>query len=631
MCGIYGYVSKDTISNYEEDIFTKLSSSAEIRGKEACGFALISEQYSEVLKFNTMSSKAYKDKEVKTVLKNFFKEDGSKVLMGHSRLQTNGTRDDNLNNQPVVYNENILLHNGIICNHESLSETFEIERESDLDSEYLIKRFNVLSTKMNPEMSLGTLFEEIEGEATIAIYENDNLHLVTNCGNLYYLYFDNSSELVFASEKYFLEELNLHSPDNKINKLEPGKHLMLNIKTSSISFADVNLSKINTDYSYKPIEDIQLKKKSFWKNNSQTVCTKGILNERMPGIKFDHDGISNIAKYFKPYETKETVELENKLAEHKKENGKDILVGFSGGRDSSYMLHLLKNKYEMNPIAVTYDWGMVTDLARRNQARMCGHLGVEHIIVAADIPEKRKNINLYLNAWLKNPHLGMVPLLMAGDKKYFQAITDTAKKNNISLVGFGSAPYEFTSFKTGFAGVIDSFEKEKNLKNILQASNNFSKLRLSLFYVKQVLGTPSYLNKGLLDAMFAFKHSYFDKKNYLQFFEYENWDENEINEILISNYGWESDPTIPSTWRIGDGTAPFYNFIYRSLAGFTEHDTFRNNQVLSGVLKREDALNIVKAENEPRFEKIHEYLDLINMDFDRTINRILDFSPYVDN
>jgi hypothetical protein len=285
----------------------------------------------------------------------------------------------------------------------------------------------------------------------------------------------------------------------------------------------------------------------------------------------------------------------------------------------------------MNPIAVTYDWGMVTDLARRNQARICGHLGVEHIIVAADIPEKRKNINLYLNAWLKNPHLGMVPLLMAGDKKYFQAITDTAKKNNISLVGFGSAPYEFTSFKTGFAGVIDSFEKEKNLKNILQASNNFSKLRLSLFYVKQVLGTPSYLNKGLLDAMFAFKHSYFDKKNYLQFFEYENWDENEINEILISNYGWESDPTIPSTWRIGDGTAPFYNFIYRSLAGFTEHDTFRNNQVLSGVLNREEALNIVKAENEPRFEKIHEYLDLINMDFDSTVNRILDISPYVDN
>ena len=99
MCGIYGYVSKDIISNYEEDLFTKLSSSAEIRGKEACGFALISENSSEVRKFNTMSSKVYKDKEVKTILKNFYKERGTKVLMAHSTHQTSGTRDDSLINQ----------------------------------------------------------------------------------------------------------------------------------------------------------------------------------------------------------------------------------------------------------------------------------------------------------------------------------------------------------------------------------------------------------------------------------------------------------------------------------------------------------------------------------------------------
>ena len=65
-----------------------------------------------------------------------------------------------------------------------------------------------------------------------------------------------------------------------------------------------------------------------------------------------------------PY--KNLINLENKLLEHKKNKNSDIVVGFSGGRDSSYMLHLLKTKYNMNPIAITYDWGMVTDLARRN-------------------------------------------------------------------------------------------------------------------------------------------------------------------------------------------------------------------------------------------------------------------------
>ena len=39
----------------------------------------------------------------------------------------------------------------------------------------------------------------------------------------------------------------------------------------------------------------------------------------------------------------------------------------------------------MKPVTYTYDWGMVTDLGRRNISRMCAELGVENIIVADDI------------------------------------------------------------------------------------------------------------------------------------------------------------------------------------------------------------------------------------------------------
>ena len=50
------------------------------------------------------------------------------------------------------------------------------------------------------------------------------------------------------------------------------------------------------------------------------------------------------------------------------------------------------------------------------------------------------------------------------------------------------------------------------------------------------------------------------------------WDENEINKTLINDYEWELAPDTTTTWRIGDGTAAFYNYVYK-LAGFTEHDT----------------------------------------------------------
>ena len=74
----------------------------------------------------------------------------------------------------------------------------------------------------------------------------------------------------------------------------------------------------------------------------------------------------------------------------------------------------------MKPITYTYDWGMVTDLGRRNISRMCAELGVENIIVAADIEKKRENIKKNLSAWLRSPHLGMIIILTAGDKHFFK-------------------------------------------------------------------------------------------------------------------------------------------------------------------------------------------------------------------
>ncbi len=63
---------------------------------------------------------------------------------------------------------------------------------------------------------------------------------------------------------------------------------------------------------------------------------------------------------------------------------------YSGGLDSSYGVHDRKTALKMNLVAFTYDWGMVTDLTRRNQARIGGQLGVEHSVRSADIQAKRR-------------------------------------------------------------------------------------------------------------------------------------------------------------------------------------------------------------------------------------------------
>ena len=158
----------------------------------------------------------------------------------------------------------------------------------------------------------------------------------------------------------------------KIVKLEPKEHVVYNFKSNFFQKFELSLSNIILNFTFKPIAEIESKSESFKKDNLQ-ICSLGILNENMPGISFNKAGISNFSEHFQPFRYKNIKLLEHILSENRVNNKKDIVVGFSGGRDSSYMLHLLKNKYNMNPIAVTYDWGMVTDLARRNQAVFVAH------------------------------------------------------------------------------------------------------------------------------------------------------------------------------------------------------------------------------------------------------------------
>jgi hypothetical protein len=81
-------------------------------------------------------------------------------------------------------------------------------------------------------------------------------------------------------------------------------------------------------------------------------------------------------------------------------------------------------------------------------------------------------------------------------------------------------------------------------------------------------------------------------------------------------------PDTNTTWRIGDGTAAFYNYVYYTVAGFTEHDTFRSNQVREGDLTREEALTLVQEENMPRYQNIKWYLDVLGFDFADVINTV---------
>src|SRR5690606_32345146 len=191
-------------------------------------------------------------------------------------------------------------------------------------------------------------------------------------------------------------------------------------------------------------------------------CTKCVLPETMPYIAFDADGVCNYCHNYRPRNhPRPKEELFELIEPFRRASGDEVLVPFSGGRDSSYGLHLIINELGLRPITYTYDWGMVTDLGRRNISRMSSKLGVENIIVAPDITKKRDYIRRNLNAWLKAPNLGMLSVLTAGDKHFFRHIETIKKQTGISLNLWGINPLEVTHFKSGFLGVPPDFAEER--------------------------------------------------------------------------------------------------------------------------------------------------------------------------
>ena len=261
---------------------------------------------------------------------------------------------------------------------------------------------------------------------------------------------------------------------------------------------------------------------------------------------------------------------------------------------------------------------MVTDLGRRNISRMCSRLGVENIIVADDISKKRRNIRLNLSAWLKAPHLGMIALLTAGDKHFFRHVETVKRQTGISLNLWGINPLEVTHFKTGFLGIKPDFEEKKVYSHGLS-----KQLRYHFLRTKAMTKSFGYFNRSLWDTLSGEYHrSFTEKRDYFHLFDYWRWDEEEINHTLLNEYNWEMAPDTTTTWRIGDGTAALYNYIYYTVAGFTEHDTFRSNQIREGQISRERALELVNVENQPRYQNIRWYLDTLGMDFTSVIKTI---------
>lgn len=597
MCGIFGIVTTGLV---KQEMIRTLAKKARQRGRDSSGFVTYKTSY-EITKA---------EHDIKRLSKKMNFNNAAMVL-GHSRLITNGLSD----NQPILRDEIILLHNGIIVNEDDVWQQLDDKPIYRIDSETIIAAAsNGLKKGLSVEELSCHILKTCKGVMACAMLlpKQGKLILFSNNGSLYYA--TDGNDVYFSSEKFALTSIGLRDTTQVLND-----SLILDVpkcnNTITVNESKSQRTNLIPEFVYNNSEANLLR----YEPHKLQRCTKCILPETMPYITFDNDGVCNYCRNYKVRNNpKPKSELFDLVEGYRRKGESECIVPFSGGRDSCYGLHLIVNELKMKPITYTYDWGMVTDLGRRNISRMCSQLGVENIIVADDISKKRRNIRLNLSAWLKSPHLGMIALLTAGDKHFFRHVKTVQKQTGVNLQLWGVNPLEVTHFKTGFLGIAPDFAlKTVYSSGAFKQANYHAKRTLAMFE------SPGYFNRSLWDTLSGEYHrSFASKSDYFHLFDYWKWDENLVDNTLLNDYDWEKAVDTSTTWRIGDGTAALYNYIYYHAAGFTEHDTFRSNQIREGQITREDALERVADENQPRYQNIRWYLDALSMDFSSVINTI---------
>lgn len=643
MCGIFGclipnaeYAKKPDVESLIKELFRF----SETRGREASGFCVRTPSGILVHKVAEPSSCLLDSKEYRAYLDRGFQtirdNKGYFALIGHTRLATNGLQAIHTNNQPVIRDSTCTIHNGIIVNVDEVwGGEGSLQRKYEIDSELIPALLNdELQASGDIVKAVKRVYDKCYGAINTAMIFNDRpiLLLATNVGSLYTVRGKTNDIFVFASERYILKRLCDSTTSgldpSTITRIHPGFGAIIELKDLSYHAIDFyNNTKPLAPAVYARGEsaklvDSHIEKQELRKNLKR--CTRCILPETFPFIEFDDKGVCNYCHTYKPISVSNPEQLIKDVASYPNSSpDADCIVAFSGGRDSSYALHYMAKELGLKPMAYTYDWGMITDLGRRNQARLTGKLGLEHVLISANIQQKRQYIRSNLMAWLKKPDMGMIPLLMAGDKQFFYYANLLKNQTGIGASVWSTNQLERTQFKIALCGIdMDQQKKEGKISHM----SILNKARLAAYYGMRYIQNPAYINMSIWDTIKAYCSYYVIDSNYMQFYNYLPWNEDVIEQVLFEHYDWECAVDTDSTWRIGDGTAPFYNYVYYHFAGFSENDTFRSNQIREGHISRERAIELAERDNLPRYQSMKEYFDLINVDFNYAL-KVVDNMP----
>lgn len=167
------------------------------------------------------------------------------------------------------------------------------------------------------------------------------------------------------------------------------------------------------------------------------ICTNCIMDTTDPHITFNHQGECDYCQNFKSTILPEWRYGEDRMdelmavAEKIKKDGKnrdfDCIIGLSGGLDSSYVAHVVKNIMGLRPLLLHVDAGWNTDQAVGNIEKLVDGLGLDLYTEVINWEEMKDLQLAFLKSQISDQDLPQ-------DIAFFSALYKFARKHKIKYV-----------------------------------------------------------------------------------------------------------------------------------------------------------------------------------------------------
>lgn len=276
----------------------------------------------------------------------------------------------------------------------------------------------------------------------------------------------------------------------------------------------------------------------------------------------------------------------------------DCIIAVSGGKDSWFQTHVIKNEFGLNPLLVTYNGNNYTDIGWKNLWRMREVFGVDHVVYSPSVEVLKK--------------LNRLGVIVMGDMNWHAHVgintvpVREAAQRGIPLIIWG---------EHGYADLCGQFAMDDFPEmTYRQRLEHFGRGYEWNFFV----GLEGITAQDMDAYKYPTDKELFDNNirgvyigNYL------HWEANVHGRMMVDKYGFEVN-TVPfeRTYRLmsnlddmhENGMHDYLKYIKFGYGRGTDHTS---KDIRAGIMSRDEAIALVRKYDHVKSSDLKRWLDYV--------------------